>query len=470
LQAWIARALAIAALLALGACAADEPAGALPFTPVPGQGVFLIISDIHFDPFADPAIVDALVDADVDAWPGIFEGSEQSGFAQYGHDANYALMESALDAARGILPRPDFVLYPGDYLAHGFEGKFDTYAGGGREAYERFVIKTMTFVTDQLGAAFPDVPVYGTLGNEDSICGDYMVAPEERFLAAVGDLWAARSAHPDAFANFSVGGFYALPHPTVPDRDLIVLNNIFWSPKYDDRCNPAGGDPGAAQLAWLEWTLYRTKLRGRTASLLFHIPPGIDSYTSSHGHGTCRANVTPFLKDSYAQPFLALLERYRDILQDSYAGHTHMDDFRVVATRGEPILLTHITPAISPIYQNNPGFGLVLYDRQSGEPIDYATVYLTNLARAGRSELAKWAVEYTFRDAYGYTAYDPETAAELAHAIRSDVAARDDYIAFYPVTTASSDPPIDRQNWQAFACAQTELTVDSFATCYCGGD
>ena len=98
---------------------------------------------------------------------------------------------------------------------------------------------------------------------------------------------------------------------------------------YQNRCNPAAGDPGAAQLAWLEWTLYRTKLRGRTASLLFHIPPGIDGYASSHGSGTCRDNVTPFLKEAYEKPFLALLERYRDILQIGYAGHTHMDDFRV---------------------------------------------------------------------------------------------------------------------------------------------
>ena len=62
----------------------------------------------------------------------------------------------------------------------------------------------------------------------------------------------------------------------------------------------------------------------------------------------------------------------------------------------------------------------------------------------------------------------PDTAAELAQAIRSDAAVRDDYIEFYPVKTASTDPPIDQQNWKAFACAQTELSTEAFATCYCG--
>ena len=467
---WRMRALALAAatgLLPLGG-AADQGPDALPFTPGPNQGVFLIITDIHFDPFADPAIVEQLVASDVHDWRGIFESSKEPGFAQYGSDSNYPLMTSALEAARRLLPRPDFVLYPGDHLAHRFETKFDATAGGGPEAYRRFVIKTMTFVSDRLRETFPEAPVYGTLGNTDAICGDYMIAPGETLLASVGELWAATSEHPEAFADFGIGGFYAVPHPTVPARDLIVLNNVFWSTKYDDRCNPQGGDPGAAQLAWLEWTLYRTALRGRTASLLFHVPPGIDSFRSAHGKGTCRQNVTPFLKDEYARSFLTLLEEHRDILHSSFSGHTHMDDFRVLATAaGDPFLLTHITPAVSPIYQNNPAFELVLYDRATGDLIDYATVYLTNLENAGRGEDANWAVEYTFRGAYHYAAFSQKTASELARAIRSNPAVREDYIAFYPVATSSTDPPIDEQNWKAFACAQTELTAEAFAACYC---
>ncbi len=224
-------------------------------------------------------------------------------------------------------------------------------------------------------------------------------------------------------------------------------------------------------MAWLEWTLYRIKARGRTASLLMHIPPGIDSYKSSHSAGACRDKVLPFLKQPYDRQFPALLERYKSILQDSWSGHTHMDDFRVVATAaGEPILLTHITPAVSPVYRNNPAFGVVLYDRASGQPIDYATVYLTNLERAGRGEEARWAVEYSFKGAYGYQVLDPTTATELAKAIRSDPAIRDDYIAFFPVKTSAKDPPINQQNWRAFSCAQTELAPEAFADCYCGDD
>jgi hypothetical protein len=469
-KARVAPPLALAAALLLCACAADDRPAELPFAPGPGQGVFLIVSDIHFDPFADPALVDALVASEVDAWHAIFESSKERGFAPYGSDSNYPLLSSALDAAARLLPRPDFVLYPGDWLAHEFQAKFDAAAGGGPEAYRRFVIRTMAFLWEELQAAFPRTPVYGTLGNADSLCGDYMIAPAGSFLAAVGELWAANSEHPEAFGGFGISGSYAVPHPTVARHDLIVLNDVFWSTRYEDRCNPEGGDPGRAVLAWLEWTLYRTRLRGRSASLLFHIPPGIDSFNASHGQGTCQANVTPYLKDAYALPFLALLEAYRDILEIGFAGHTHMDDFRVVSdAAGAPVMLTHITPAVSPIYQNNPAFGLVLYDRASGDLIDYATVYLTNLETAGRGEPARWVVEYTLREAYGHTAYDPTTASRIAQAIRTEPAVRGEYITFYPASTASPDPPIDRENWAAFACGQTELTAAAFAACYCGG-
>ncbi len=228
------------ALLPLGALAADQEAAGLPFAPRPDQGLFLIISDIHFDPFADAAIVKQLVDADVGAWPAIFERSKQTGFAQYGEDANDPLMRSMLDAARRLVPQPDFVLYPGDYLAHAFETKFDIYVGGDREAYQDFVIKTVTFVSDRLQDAFAGIPIYGALGNVDSFCGDYRIAPGETFLAQVGRLWARHSANPRAFNDFGIGGFYVVPHPSVPKRDLIVLNNIFWSVGVRGPLQPAG--------------------------------------------------------------------------------------------------------------------------------------------------------------------------------------------------------------------------------------
>ena len=37
---------------------------------------------------------------------------------RWGPDSNYALLKSSLDDARKRIPHPDFILYPGDMLAH----------------------------------------------------------------------------------------------------------------------------------------------------------------------------------------------------------------------------------------------------------------------------------------------------------------------------------------------------------------
>ena len=459
------------AIMLLGAVlhGVESPAQAAEEPVAEGQGLFLIITDIHFNPFADPNLATALASAPVAQWQSILSGSIQTGFAQYGSDSNFPLMQSALGAAQTVSDSRgvpyDFVLYPGDYIARNFYGDFGRYIGGGEQALQAFVIKTMQFVSAMLEQTF-QVPVYGTIGNRDAICGNYMIAPDSAMLPAVGATWGVLADRPAALESFSIGGSYALPHPVVPDHTLIVLNSVFWSTRYANRCGQHDVDPGAAQMAWLEWQLYKARLSGQDVSLMMHIPPGIDAHQSATS-GTCHGNVTPFWHEVYAERFLALTRSYRDILRNSFAGHTHMDDFRVIADdEGAPYLLTRITPAVSPVFGNNPAFTTVRYDRTSGDLLDYATYYLTNLASAGKGEEAKWSLEYEFGGAYGFGAYDPANLQTLAEQIQSDEAVRAKYRAFYAAET-SAEPPITDRNWGIYACAQTALTVKSFEACYC---
>ena len=447
----------------------ESPVRAAPAQAAEGQGLFLIMTDIHFDPFADPSLVEALASAPVAQWQSIFSVSSLSGFPQYGSHTNYPLMKSALDAAQRVSDSRgvpyDFVLYPGDYLSHNFYSGFEQYIGGDEQALQAFVIKTMQFVSAMLEQTF-QVPVYGAIGNRDAICGNYMIAPDSPMLPAVGATWGVLADQPAALETFSIGGSYALPHPVVPDRTLIVLNNIFWSTRYVNRCGQHDVDPGAALMAWLEWQLYKARLSGQGVSLMMHIPPGIDAFETST-RNACQGNVRPFWHQAYIDRFLALIESYRDILRNSYAGHTHMDEFRVFADdHGTPFLLTRIAPAVSPIYRNNPAFTTVRYDRTSSDLLDYATYYLTNLESAGNGEEAKWSLEYDFGAAYGFSAYDPANLQSLAERIRSDETVRAKFIKFYAVET-SAQSSITDQNWRVFACTQTALTVSSFEACYC---
>ena len=459
------RILIAAAFVGLASLAWCAGAGAvtLPFTATAQQGLFLHISDIHFDPFADKKLVKALVAAPVEQWESIFQSSPDKRFPHPGQDTNFRLFMSMLSAAEG---NPyDYVLNTGDELAHEFRFKFFDAVGNDGD-YQDFVIKTLLFLDLMLKKSFPGVPLIATIGNNDSVCGDYWVAPHSTMLEQLAHDLPVVAGNARALRDFNIGGFYLVPHPTVPRHDMIVLNSIFWSPKYRDKCNPRGGDPGDAELDWLGWTLYREKLTGRTATLVMHIPPGIDPYSSAKE--AC-PRATSFWRTRYTRRFLALTAAYQDVLRDSYAGHTHMDTFSVVAdAAGTPFLTTRITPSVSPVFGNNPAFTVLLYDRSDAGVRDYATFYLADLANAGAHEPGHWKLAYDFAQTYGTRGYTPAHLAAVAKRLHNDASLRQSFIEHYaadisPPAIKSNDP----DNWLAYVCAQTALTPDAYAVCRC---
>ena len=451
----------IAAALAMSGVAGAH-AAQLPFAAGAGQGVFLHVSDLHFNPFADPALLRRLIAAPVEQWSAIFRSSTSTPFWQKGKDTSFPLLTSMLAAAKG--PAYDYVLNTGDTLAHDFNDEFKA-AGGADSEYAGFVTKTVRFVDRMLKESFPGVPLIAALGNNDSTCGDYALAPSDSMLPAVGHNLPVVATRPQALRDYTMGGFYAVPHPKVPKHDIVVLSDVFWSKSYHDACEQNGGDPGSAELAWLEWTLYQAKLSGKTVSLAMHIPPGIDSYSSSRNN-TCPLTVTSFWQEPYARRFVALVGLYKDQLRLGYAGHTHMDDFRVIAdANGAPLLATRITPAVTPLFGNNPAFTVLLYSRTDASVADYATFYLSNLAQAGPGVAPDWKLEYAFKDTYKAPGYDSASLAALSKRIRSDDAVRASFMRYYAVESAQSS--VNASNLTAYACAQTAITPDAFQACAC---
>ena len=107
--------------LLLDACASGGARTASPASPVGrGGGTFVVLSDLHFDPFYDPLLVSDLVRADAADWQRLFERSAVEKLGAYGEDTPYPLLASTLRAAAGEAPDPDFALITGDFLAHGF--------------------------------------------------------------------------------------------------------------------------------------------------------------------------------------------------------------------------------------------------------------------------------------------------------------------------------------------------------------
>lgn len=422
------------------------PAAAPPPSPT---GQFLAISDVHFDPFADPAIVPRLIAAEADRWPAIFASSRLTAPVGAGADTNYPLLDSALKAAASAAGREgyDFVLLTGDLLRHDFESTFAKYGGGDKAALGAFTAKTIAFVNREMERRFRGAPLIEALGNNDNDCGDYQPRPGSPLLAATAATLPAVAKDPQARADFASGGNYIIPHPRSPNHLFLVLDSVFWSPKYRDACGSTGTAAGSAQLAWLEWQLFRARQRGQTISLVMHIPPGINPHEST------AAAPVPFWVDAWRDRFLALAAAYAPELRAGYAGHTHMDDFRVLSTPAGPYLAIRVTPSVTPLFGNNPSFSVMRYAIADARP----TGYVSYVFQSGA-----WQREYDFAQTYGYADYNAANLTALSAAIRSGGAARASYGRFY---TSGARSPVTDSNAPVYACAQTELTAPAFAAC-----
>jgi len=427
------------------------------FSPGRATGHVLLVSDIDFDPLADPdpAIVKQLIAAPVSQWKEIF--SKQNGYAHAPADANYPLLKSALSAAAAQGPF-DFVIASGDYLRHGFQSAFIE-AGGSSSDFPAFATKTAVFVINTVQTML-GVPVYAALGNNDSASGDYGLDPGSAFLATLADSLGVLSIDPEATVDFRTAGFYELPHPTLANEEIVVLNTVIWSRSYSI-LGADSSDPGAAEMQWLARKLDQAKTLTHKVILVMHIPPGIDA-NSSCRRGHDQAPIQ-FWRDSYFTQFLELMRKYGDIVQIVLAGHTHMDDFRVLGDTGNasPVVF-RITPSISPTFGNNPAFSILNYDADSGNLSDIANYYL-NLADGGNSP--QWVLEYRFPSAYGYNSLTATNLGALAASIHDDPKVRKAFAKYYAVSAPS---PINSTNWLFYSCAETRFTSNDYASCIRG--
>ncbi len=433
------------------------------------QGTFLMMSDLHFDPFADPQIVPDLIQHPVEDWEGILNSSKSPSPAPYGKDSNWPLMLSFLQEAKNLGPY-DYAVFTGDYLVHESRKLFEPIGGKDEKAYEDFVLKTEVFVAREIQKNLPGLPVYFCLGNNDSECGDYMIADHSDFLAKLSQEWSVLAAHPDAIKSFSETGNYVVPHPTVPGMELVILNDVYWSSRFSpDFCHPENGDQGKAGMDWLASRLKDARAKNLKVQLVMHIPPTADvfgTYMKLSSGGTSANAAQLFWTPDYEKQFLNLVKAYPGVLVSGFAGHTHMDDFRVLDEgQGRTPFYIHICPAVSPIRGNRPGFQVALYDRGTGALRDMATYDLTNLKEAKSTGDAKWEMEYSFNKAYGLSGYDGDPLLALADQIQTNGSIRRKFSLYYRGSVPNSEKSkfIPDDAWKTLNCLHTQWTTEGLA-------
>jgi hypothetical protein len=494
----------------------------------PRQAEFLWVSDIHFNPMADAALADELVKAEPAEWEAILNRTSPAGFSQYKSDTNWWLLKSALRQMPKTIRHPAFVMVTGDLLAHDFPQLYQAAThDDDQQHYRAFVKKTVRFLAWELRTRFPSTPIYLTPGNNDNDCGDYTIQAGGAFLDDTAAIAREAADGDDGFTkSWKALGSFNVAHPTLANVRVLSLNSIFWSQKYqalssEDGCKAVPSTAGADLMTWLEQQLQDATRAHEKVWLMFHIPPGIDGYASAvkrkkleasveqgsslkdpsgqnqaewgtrfqdgyrktpaqaakgrplewgtrqpkTDQATCAQSIVPMWKVEWTARFDALVEKYSGTVGAVFAAHTHSDDFRLIGAAGGRRRFVVMSPAISPIYQQNPSFRTVKY-RADGMLLDHSTYFLTNLPAATSTTKGRWKREYSYARLWKAKAVDAASLSSVYEQVVKDDKGRAEWLKLYAVSgpALEGEKPIVLPLY----CAVEGLTVENYRRCWCG--
>lgn len=414
---------------------------------------WLVVSDIHFDPFADARIVDRLAATPGERWRSVFASDAPQPMSGYGADTNYSLLESALDAMRNAQSEPPAIILTGDFLAHHFREKFNKALPGRDDAaYAAFVDSTIAFLASEFRAAYPHAQFVPAIGNNDSYCGDYQSTPNSPFFAKFAAAWGLQA---------NTNGYYTAALPA-KNATAVVLNDVFMSAQYTNACGDKNANAGDDELSWLSATL--NSLKGQKAWLIMHIPPGVDTFSTLRV--PAGSPTVMFLAPKYNDTLIAALSGTQANIVAAFGAHLHMNSYRLIGSEpSRPTIGMLLNPAVSPVFASNPTFTVIRVGDDQGNVQDaryYTIEDITGLSKDARRS-GVWHLEYDFAKVYGPGAIDATHLANLQHDIFSDDRLRKSFDAFYD--GGSGRAPITDATWRAYWCSNVALTATAFVAC-----
>jgi sphingomyelin phosphodiesterase acid-like 3 len=444
----------------------------------------LLVSDIHFEPFWDPAKVPQLAAAPASSWKSIlaappspdqqqrFQSLQQSCRAR-GDDTSFALFDSSVKAMRSHAADAKFVTVSGDLLSHEFPCKYKMlFPQSTPASYRAFVEKTLEFVIGELDGAFPSVPVYIALGNNDSDCGDYQLDAHSEFLRVTGSEVTKNfpaAERQSAQESFAAGGYYSVSLPApIKNARLLVLNDLFMARNYKSCAGKIDQTEADAQLAWLRQQLEEARANKQKIWVMGHIPPGIDLYATARQKDDPCGGQKP-VKFLASEKLAEVIAEYGDVVQLAIFAHTHMDELRLLKEDGQSpasgkSVAVKMVSSISPINGNHPSITIARVDPSSAALKDYKVFVASNLTGIN----AAWTEEYDFARSYRLAAFTSSSVSQLIAGFASDPDAKTqaskNYIEDFSVGYAT---PLLQLAWPQYVCTLTNYTSKAFKECAC---
>lgn len=420
---------------------------------------FMTVADIHFNPFyecteSNCPLINKLQSSPAAKWKKILAQYAKRN-PIYNKNTNYILFQSMLGALKKQANdnQVQFIVLLGDLLAHNYKKNYQKYTGDlSLDGIQSFVNKTMQFITSELKNSLPFIDIYTVVGNNDTYSDHYISEPE--FYKNIGAIWGKSikdgKTRLKIERKFTKGGYYALNLSKQKDLRLIVMNTTFFSKK------GTGMEIEAQEeLDWLRDELAAIHKHHQKAIIALHIPIGIDAYTSVIGGDTAS-----LWTQHATQQFLYQLKCYTNEVIAIFSGHLHADFFEIITfnEKNKKILLTG-TPAISPIFGNNPGFKIYRYSPNTLEIQAYSTYYYPLDAKN-----SEWKLAYDSNKTYQADCHSCNLL-EAMDQIQPSGKLADDYKKFYML--GKNSQPITKENkWiPYYYCAIRNLGAETYNDC-----
>lgn len=330
-----------------------------------------------------------------------FASLQQTCKAKESTDTPYTLLRSTLDAARGQTGAVGFVTLSGDLLVHDLDCKYRVAMGlpestaDNQSVSTAFAEKTTAFVVEQVDVAFPKMPVYVALGNNDSRCNHNRLDLHDGYLqssssAIIAGLRGADAAEITlARRTYESAGYYAVTMPApMRNTHLIVLNDIYMMPKFTS-CEANEDRKGEQeQIKWLQKQLDGARLRKQSVWVLGHLPPSINADASLSAKGSfCSDGRAVRYQDT--EELADQIAANAEMITLGIFGHTHMDEFHLLKSKSGAVPIK-VVASVSPVDGNLPSFTIGTVNLASAKLADYVVYEASDSTGVG----TQWSTEY----------------------------------------------------------------------------
>ncbi|CDW74027.1 UNKNOWN [Stylonychia lemnae] len=337
-----------------------------------------VINDFHVDLNYDAKTCTDGVSKEIKESHLLTKSADEA-LGKYGCDPPLSLLETFLDKISSSEGHLDFIIMPGDLVAHGLPLDPSNPKKGNYELLKQ----TISSVSQTFAKYFPNTFVLPSLGNNDPKY-HYMALNEDdkdEYYGFIYQNWMQTQSYNSNLKNFGTikstmlkGGYYRADIDST--LSVMAVNTLYFNEKND--ISQQGND-AQDHITWIRDQF--TQNPQRRFIVTNHIYPGAKYVGDSKD----------LFVDGFNDQFFSILYEFRNQIVLEVSAHDHFADVRYHSNGDDKnkdfyhnIL---VAPGVSPVKNQNPGYAVFEIDSSTFIPENLKLTFL-NLLAVSKSEIS----------------------------------------------------------------------------------